>query len=207
MKCRNYKLLIPVLFLLSMLSISSCNISWSVEEQKIIEQASYSRMRVLTIDNPSDSISLREKSRKLSKRAISSPLFGALVSSMIETVNDPNDPGVGIAAPQVGVNVKLVAVQRFDKEGTPFEIFVNPQIVSYGKNLISGREGCLSVPDYSAEVLRSDSIEIVYNHPITFEEVRESVAGFTAIIFQHEIDHLDGILYVDRLEKSPSNTK
>ena len=93
----------------------------------------------------------------------------------------------------------MVAVQRFDKEGEPFEFFVNPEIVELGDDAELGGEGCLSVPEIRGEVRRAQSLVLRYRDA-TFEERTERVEGFTAVIFQHEIDHLDGVLFVDKME-------
>ncbi|AQX13584.1 peptide deformylase [Elizabethkingia meningoseptica] len=110
------------------------------------------------------------------------------------------DGGVGIAAPQVGVNRKIIWVQRFDKEGKPLEYFINPVILwsSDLKNL--GPEGDLSIPDFRDVFYRSKVIQLEYSD-LKGNKHREIVEGFTAVIFQHEIDHLFGILISDKKEK------
>jgi peptide deformylase len=105
---------------------------------------------------------------------------------------------VGIAAPQVGILRRLVAVQRFDKEGEPFEFFVNPEIVEMGDEWAVGGEGCLSVPEISGSVERAQSLVLRYRDA-EFVEHTEHIEGFTAVIFQHEIDHLNGTLFIDKM--------
>jgi peptide deformylase len=156
-------------------------------------------MRVTTIADSGDSLLLRSACTPLTQKHIEEPEFGRLVASMIETVGDPENEGVGIAAPQVGVLRRVVVVQRFDKAGTPFEVYVNPEIVERSEEVTLGPEGCLSVPDRREEVLRASAITIRYRDAVTSEPREEHIEGFSAIIFQHEIDHLDGILYIDRL--------
>ena len=93
-----------------------------------------------------------------------------------------------------------MAVQRFDKPGEPFEVYPNIRLVWASDSLAYGPEGCLSVPDRREDVLRAQEIVIEYalmQRPQW--SVRDTVRGFTAVIFQHEIDHLDGVLYIDRL--------
>jgi peptide deformylase len=175
-----------------------CSSAWSEGERVLINEADYSRMRVVTIANEADSLLLRTPSKPLTQRHIEAPEFGRLVASMVETVGDPENEGVGIAAPQVGVLRRVVVVQRFDKEGTPFEVYVNPEIVARGERVVLGPEGCLSVPDRREDVSRATEITLRYRDAVTFELREERVEGFTAVIFQHEIDHLDGILYIDR---------
>ena len=128
------------------------------------------------------------------------PLLETLEKRMYLTVNDPQHAGVGIAAPQVGINKNAIWVQRFDKAGEPFEFFINPKIIWRSKLTRLGAEGCLSIPDRREEVERSYAIRLQYwdKKGNIFEE---NIEGFTAVIFQHEVDHLYGILYPDRLEE------
>lgn len=189
-------------------------------------QNSDSIMRVLTIEEPSDLAILREPSADLSRKALMSDEYTSLCQLMVATVTHPSQDGVGIAGPQVGLNRRIVAVQRFDKEPImnaagkvdhPFEVYPNIRIVWASDSLEAGPEGCLSVPDRRGDVMRSTEIIIEYADlsgcagcsSESFEcagheegkvpMIREKISGFTAVIFQHEIDHLDGILYIDRL--------
>ena len=106
---------------------------------------------------------------------------------------------MGIAAPQVGVSRRLIAVQRFDKPGEPFCFYVNPEIVWYSQTRLPGSEGCLSIPGVSGSVLRSERIVVRYLDEESLRMAADTVEGFTAVIFQHEVDHLDGVLFIDRL--------
>ena len=158
-------------------------------------------MRVLTIDDPSDLLVLRSLSSDLSDSALLSDDFKRLAELMVATVTHPSQDGVGIAGPQVGLNRRVVAVQRFDKEGEPFEVYPNIRIVWTSDSLEPGPEGCLSVPGMRGEVLRSQEVVIEYadiKDPAV-PTVRDTVSGFTAVIFQHEVDHLEGVLYIDKL--------
>ena len=204
---------------------------FTADETLLIEQASTrtedeagfpaGTMRVLTIDNPADSAVLRAPSCNLSAKALLSDEYDKLCSLMVATVTHPSQDGVGIAGPQIGLNRRIVAVQRFDKEPVewggksdhPFEVYPNVQIVWSSDSLAYGPEGCLSVPDRRGEVLRSQEIVIEYADMNELKKSmasfatgngyiptrRDTVRGFTAVIFQHEIDHLDGVLYIDRL--------
>lgn len=118
---------------------------------------------------------------------------------MLATVTDSTQQGVGIAGPQVGISRRVVAVQRFDKEGEPFEVYPNIRITAMREPFEPGMEGCLSVPNFRGEVRRSRDIDISYTSLSTLRDTTETVCGFTAVIFQHECDHLDGIIYTDRL--------
>jgi len=108
--------------------------------------------------------------------------------------------GVGIAAPQVGINRRVVLVQRFDKTGLPVEYFINPTIVWRSELLNKGPEGDLSIENFRDAFYRSYVIRLEY-YDLENKKHDEMVEGFTAVIFQHEIDHLSGILIPDKLEK------
>lgn len=176
---------------------------FTVQESELISQND-SLMRVLTIADHEDSLLLRTPCTDLSEKSFRSEDFIRLCSRMIRTVTDPSQDGVGIAGPQVGLSRRIVAVQRFDKEGEPFEVYGNIRITGSNGKKSKGPEGCLSVPDRRGDVLRWQDIEIEYDAVYTEGKVRtgsfkESISGFTAVIFQHETDHLDGVLYIDRL--------
>ena len=163
-------------------------------------------MRVLTIQDSVDLEVLRSASRDFSAKELMSEQFTKLGRRMVATVTHPSQDGVGIAGPQVGLNRRVVAVQRFDKEGEPFEVYANVRIVWLSDSLAYGPEGCLSVPDRRGNVLRSQQIVIEYADLASLSHscddipmARDTVSGFTAVIFQHEIDHLEGVLYIDRL--------
>ena len=182
-------------------------------------------MRVLTIEDPSDLAVLRATSCDFSSEALLSDEFSRLSELMVATVTHPSQDGVGIAGPQVDLNRRVVAVQRFDKEGEPFEVYPNIRIVWQSDSVEFGPEGCLSVPDRREDVARSTEIVIEYtavsgkhfpsnqnaglkqyisNHSTSVSgliQVRDTISGFTAVIFQHEVDHLDGILYIDRISE------
>jgi peptide deformylase len=155
-------------------------------------------LSLLTINDKNDSLFLRQKARKISKVDVVSPYMEQLKSRMLKTVTDTLNPGVGIAAPQVGIGIQLVCIQRIDKKGEPFEVFFNPKIEQFGDSINSGLEGCLSVPGYRGKVDRSHNIELTYLDS-TGKKQKETINGFTAVIFQHEIDHLNGILYYDHV--------
>ncbi|MCG2793660.1 MAG: peptide deformylase [Weeksellaceae bacterium] len=107
------------------------------------------------------------------------------------------DGGVGIAAPQVGINRRLVLVQRFDKPNTPVEYFINPEIVWRSELLDKGPEGDLSIENFRGDFYRSHSIRVRYDD-LENKKHDEMVEGFSAVILQHEIDHLFGILISDK---------
>ena len=174
-----------------------CSPAWTAREREII-RTSDSLMYVTTL--PGDSAILRTPSVDLGKKELESEELATLLAKMLHTVTDPSEDGVGIAAPQVGIKRRIVMVQRFDKPGEPFEGYVNIRVDSLAGELVLGREGCLSVPGMRGLVKRHSRIGISYTDLTTYERVSEEVEGFTAVIFQHECDHLDGILYIDKAD-------
>jgi peptide deformylase len=125
-----------------------------------------------------------------------------LAQDMLEVMYD--EPGIGLAAPQVGESVRLIVLDTDwkDDEGggerRPL-VLVNPEIVEREGSLI-WNEACLSVPDYSAEVERSARVR-VRGLDLEGREVVEDAGDLRAVCFQHEIDHLDGILFIDRISR------
>lgn len=142
---------------------------------------------------------LRQKARKVSD-------FGTelqqLIDDMIETMREA--PGVGLAAPQVGVPKRVIVVEFGDEENeeAPLSLYVvvNPEIVRYSSELVEGVEGCLSIPHLVGAVDRPEEVTVkgLNRHG---KPVKIKAKGWLARIFQHEVDHLDGILFVDRAEK------
>jgi len=119
----------------------------------------------------------------------------ALVSNMIETMNE-ND-GAGLAAPQVGVS-KQVIVLRADLQGQQILSLINPIIIKKGKEKIIGEEGCLSYPEIVLNIKRFKEIEVEAMN-IGEEVVRFKASGLLARVLQHEIDHINGLPFFNRL--------
>lgn len=186
-----------LLLLILFFTLMKSGAGWSASEKAIINGEGV--MRVLTIEDESDSLFLRTPSRDLSVKEIRSAEYATLAERMLVTVTSPEQDGVGIAGPQVGIGRRVVAVQRFDKEGEPFEVYPNIRVTAKRGSPEPGPEGCLSVPDRWGDVLRWQDIDIAYTSPKTCRDTSETVKGFTAVIFQHETDHLDGVLYIDKL--------
>ena len=166
--------------------------------EKALINSSDSLMRVLTVADSADLAVLRAESVDFSAADLASPEFEALVAKMKYTVQDPSQDGVGIAAPQVGLNRRLIVVCRLDLPGEPFEAYANVQIDSLWGETLVGREGCLSVPGLRGNVPRAEFAAVSYVDPQTLLVCRDTVCGYVARIFQHEVDHLAGILYTDR---------
>ena len=192
--------LLPLLFgLCCLLPACMQEQGWTLEESRLIHDGT-GVMRVLTVEDSLDLAVLRAPSVDLPAREVASEAFRMLADRMVATVTSPEQDGVGIAAPQVGLNRRVIAVQRFDKPGEPFEVYPNIRITAvYGAQEL-GAEGCLSVPGRRGNVMRWRNLDIAYTNPRSLKDTTESVHGFTAVIFQHECDHLDGVLYTDKLQ-------
>ncbi len=150
---------------------------------------------IITIPDPI----LRKKARKVTEFDKD---FQDLVADMIDTMREA--PGVGLAAPQVAISQRLIVVEYGDDEDEekPAKLYVlaNPEIVSASEDMVMGIEGCLSVPDLVGEVERHTSI-VVKGQNRYGKPTKIKANGWLARIFQHEMDHLDGVLYPDRAEK------
>lgn len=119
-----------------------------------------------------------------------------LVNDMAETMYDA--PGVGLAAPQIGVHQRVIVIDVAGKDEAPeLIVAINPVII-HADGEVYEEEGCLSVPKYAANVRRHARV-IVKALNLDGEEVSWKAEGLLSIAFQHEIDHLDGILFIDHI--------
>jgi peptide deformylase len=147
---------------------------------------------------------LRQRTRELSAEEISSPEIQALIDDLIETKRATN--GAGIAANQVGepVRVAIVEVEEGNprypyKPPEPLTVLINPTLELIGDEMVEINEGCLSVPDLRGNLQRYLEVRVRYlDRDGTEQEVVKR--GLTAGTFQHEVDHLDGVLFVDRAD-------
>lgn len=119
-----------------------------------------------------------------------------LARDMAETMYDA--PGVGLAAPQIGVLQRLIVIDVAAKDEAPQLITVINPVIIEGEGEVYEEEGCLSVPDFSANVRRYETV-VVKGLSLDGQERVWQADGLLAIAFQHEIDHLEGTLFVDRL--------
>lgn len=173
--------------------------NFSTKQRNLIfDEAAKQSMRVLKINNLKDSLLLRSNSESI-RFPLDQKVLEHFSSRLLATVLDSNSMGVGIAAPQVGILKRMILVQRFDKKNLPFEFYLNPSIKQFSNKKQACKEGCLSIPGRSDTTqTRAYAILIEYDK-MDGTHHYEMVEGFTAVIFQHEIDHLDGILYLDHL--------
>ena len=159
-------------------------------------------MRITTVGDPV----LRQRTPEISGEELGSPEVQALIDDLVQTRRSAG--GAGVAAPQVSV-VKRIAVVELDeatrrrypyKPPAPLTVIVNPVIEPLSEEMLLINEGCLSVPGLRGDVERHAEIRVQY---LDREgEPQETVArGLTAGTFQHEVDHLDGILFIDRISR------
>ncbi len=129
-----------------------------------------------------------------------------LLDDMLETMYE--DKGVGLAAPQIGLAKRIIVVDdKVSEDGTrgPHPLYmVNPEIIKRSKEKIWFNEGCLSVPGQCAEVERHYAVTVKYLDYNGNEQILEA-EDYLAVIIQHETDHLDGILYIDRISRLKRN--
>ncbi len=153
--------------------------------------------QIVTVPDPV----LRRKARPVT---VFDKKLQALIDDMIETMRAA--PGVGLAAPQVGISERVIVVEYYENEAaeaaedeTRKKVWavINPEIVKASPEMVMGVEGCLSIPDVMGEVERHETIHLKglnrYGQPM-----RLKATGWLARIFQHEIDHLNGVLFTDR---------
>lgn len=142
---------------------------------------------------------LRKKARKVTEFG---PELQKLINDMVETMREA--PGVGLAAPQVNVSQRVIVVEygKDDDEEAPLKLYalVNPEITHFSSETVLGNEGCLSVIGFQGEVDRAVEVTVkaMSRHG---KPVKVKAKGWLARIFQHEIDHLDGVLFVDKATK------
>ncbi|MBL8058550.1 MAG: peptide deformylase [Anaerolineales bacterium] len=157
---------------------------------------------IITPDNPV----LRKKAHAV--KDVADAALQRLIDDMIETMRAA--PGVGLAAPQVAVSQRLAVIEYApgsedlpeDAEPPALKLFVliNPEITQRSEALVDGAEGCLSIPGYAGNVLRHQAVTVrALNRK--GRPVKIKATGWLARIFQHEIDHLDGVLFIDRASK------
>jgi peptide deformylase len=166
------------------------------------------RLKIVQVGDPV----LRKAARELSMEEIQHPELQHLIGMMRDTMRDA--PGVGLAAPQVGLSFQLAVIEdrseysrdlaperlvERDRNPVPFHVLINPRIVERSDEQAEFYEGCLSLGGFSALVRRSRAVTVEYLDEHGAPR-RIDARGWYARILQHEIDHLNGHLYIDRME-------
>ncbi|NJL82346.1 MAG: peptide deformylase [Chloroflexaceae bacterium] len=128
-----------------------------------------------------------------------------LVREMLQTMYSSD--GIGLAAPQVAVNKQLIVIDcEPDNPANPPLILINPQINGYSREICSAEEGCLSIPGVYLDVLRPECVEVTYKDE-RGRPCKLQATGLLARAIQHEMDHLNGVLFVDRVNNSLALTE
>ncbi|NDW08593.1 peptide deformylase [Dysgonomonas sp. 520] len=175
------------------------------KEIKLVKEGDINQpMRVLLVTDEQDLKTLRKKSKNIRNEEIKdNPDLQYFIQRLTRTLDE--EMGVGIAAPQVGVNVNLFLFVRLDKPDYPVQVAINPKITGHSKEMICFEDdGCLSIPDFSGNSKRWTWVDVEYRNE-KGELIKERLEGysrkdnFTGIIFQHEFDHLQGVLFTDKL--------
>jgi peptide deformylase len=139
---------------------------------------------------------LRTPARPIPPALIAEPDFQALIDDMVETMHDAR--GVGLAAPQIGEDIQLFVYQAAGPPEIPLHVIVNPLITPQARELVYDWEGCLSIPDLRGLVPRHPAVRVQGldrgGRPLDY-----SAHGFEARIVQHEYDHLNGVVFLDRM--------
>ena len=145
---------------------------------------------ILTHPTPS----LRERSVEVDVQEITTPTFQAYLDQLIHTMTIKD--GVGIASPQVGVNKRVIIVLH---NGT-IDAYINPEITKHSPVMVEDEEGCLSVPGIYGMVDRHKrvSVQAINRHG---RRIDLDVRNLSAAVFQHEVDHLDGVLFIDKMKR------
>ena len=138
---------------------------------------------------------LRQVAKKVPIEEIGSDMIQRIILDLLDTVNDAN--GAGLAAPQIHESLRIV-VLKLDLD--EFEIWINPVITTIAEDYMMTFEGCLSVPDLRGAVIRPQKIHVSYCNE-KGQSMEREIEGYSAIIAQHECDHLDGVIYVDKIEQ------
>lgn len=196
------KLSLILLIALTLFSIKSMA-QFTQNEKDIINNGTLETpFRVLKISNQQDSIFLRQACSDIENVNESEDLQ-LLINRLKATM--AAESGVGIAAPQVGIAKNIFLFTRINKIGYPIIVAINPKIVDYPNETICfERDGCLSIPGISGNTIRYPWVEVEYtdeNGNLTRERLEgySREGEFTGVIFQHEFDHLQGILFIDKL--------
>lgn len=190
--------------IVTLFATSCATRNFNIKEHRLIYSGKMNNdpMQVLSIANKRDSLILRKPSKDL-KQIKDNKDLELLLARMKITMDA--EEGIGIAAPQVGINRNIFLFTRIDEPEQKVQVAINPRITAHSDSLVCfEKDGCLSIPDIRGNSKRYAWIEVSY-----YDEqgvlIKERFSGhkrpdnFTNIIFQHEYDHINGILFIDKL--------
>lgn len=157
------------------------------------------QLKIFTIEDPKEEKLLREISKNVDREEIGNTNFQQFLEDLLHTARTSEEQvGIesgGISAPQVGVSKRITYILNYDTDD--FEVLINPVVQNIGKKTDTDIEGCLSVPNVEKNVERYKKIKVKYIDK-EGNTVNRRFSGLNARVVQHEVDHLDGILFIDK---------
>lgn len=155
-----------------------------------------SKLSIITVPNHI----LRQKAKKINPR---DPFLRKIIPQMIDILRQ--EKGVGLAAPQVGISLRVIVIESQQKNtkikipSIPLMVLINPEIIKYSQKITKAEEGCLSIPNIWGVVERPHKVIVkAYNQENKLIKIKAT--GFLARVIQHEIDHLNGVLFTDKVD-------
>ena len=149
-------------------------------------------LQIITLPNPL----LKEKSEDIE---VFDQNLKSIIRNMYDTLYSSGN-GIGLAAPQVGIMKRIVVIDIKEKDKSNPITFINPKIIKRSKETFINEEGCLSIPDFFANIERYKEVEVEWFN-VDGDLKSEKYNGLLSICIQHEIDHLNGVLFIDHLSK------
>lgn len=149
-------------------------------------------LQILTIPDPRlkyKSINVENFDKNLEK----------IINDMFDTLSASGN-GIGLAAPQVNIHQRIIVMDLREDEKSNPQIFINPRIIKFSSEKNINEEGCLSIPEFYAEVERPSKIEVEW-FDSKGKKLKKEMTGLLSICMQHEIDHLNGVLFIDHISK------
>ena len=160
------------------------------------------QLKIYTIEDKEEEKKLRKKSIPITELQFKDPLIKEFLDNLLYTAlhseEQGNVPAGGIAAPQVGENIRVFYTLNYDTD--KWQLFINPEITPIGFSKTSTIEGCLSVPNIEGEVLRYKRVKIKYQEKDGTWKTKK-LKDINAIAVQHELDHLEGVLFIDKMKE------
>lgn len=201
-------ILLPIIFFFIVrqcMSGSTNFPNFNSEQKSLIDEKEKSTFRLLNIKNKSDSLILKKSSTNIS--FFNDPYLKKLVESMKLTMQDTSFKGTSLSAPKIGINKNIIILKSNLNDSIFFKEYINPKILIYSDTFKRSPDFCISIPGINSNVYRALSIELEYND-LNGKDFRETIRNFEiSAILQHEIDHLQGILWLDKINQSQNQNR
>jgi len=138
--------------------------------------------------------------RKVCKKTVNDEVAKNIIEDLKDTLALVEN-GAGLAAPQIGIDSRVFATRNYrDDKHDEILIFINPKIEEFSKETVVIPDGCLSIPNIFSKTKRHSFVKVSYLDE-NFNEIKEELSGFQSVVFQHELDHLNGVLFIDLLSE------